>query len=162
MENLDLLIKELCRLPNETEWVEFKHNNGKAQMIGEDISALANGAVLAERSYAYMIWGVDDNTHDIIGTDFRLRQTKIGNEELENWLRCLLSKNTTFEFASAEIEGKHIEIIIIGKAVGAPVAFEKTSYIRIGSYTKKLKISQQYKHNCGIGLETINSKMFTL
>ena len=27
MENLDKLIKELCKLPNETQWLEFKHNN---------------------------------------------------------------------------------------------------------------------------------------
>jgi hypothetical protein len=32
-------------------------------MIGEDISALANSAVLADRDDAYMIWGVDDKTH---------------------------------------------------------------------------------------------------
>jgi len=138
MENLDLLIKELCKLPDETEWVEFKHNNDNAQMIGEDISALANGAVLAERPYAYMVWGVDDKTHDIVGTNVRLKQVKRGNQELENWLRYMLSKNADFKFSSVDIDGKHIEIIVIGKAVGAPVTFERTDYIRIGSYTKKL------------------------
>ena len=40
MENLDLLVKELCKLPDETGWVEFKHNNDEPHMIGEDISAL--------------------------------------------------------------------------------------------------------------------------
>lgn len=42
MENLDILVKELCKQPNESGWVEFKHNNWSPQMIGEDISALAN------------------------------------------------------------------------------------------------------------------------
>ena len=42
MENLDLLVKELCKLTDETGWVEFKHNNDEAHMIGEDISALDN------------------------------------------------------------------------------------------------------------------------
>lgn len=60
MENLDILIKELCKQPNESGWVEFKHNNWSPEMIGEDISALANSAVLADRNNAYMIWGVDD------------------------------------------------------------------------------------------------------
>ncbi|WP_337932962.1 hypothetical protein [Hallella sp.] len=35
-------------------------------MIGEDISALANSATLNDRDYAYMIWGIDDCTHEII------------------------------------------------------------------------------------------------
>ena len=90
MENLDLLIKELCKQPNESGWVEFKHNNCSPEMIGENISALANSAVLADRSYAYMIWGVDDTTHQIIGTTIRLKNEKRGNQELENWLRYML------------------------------------------------------------------------
>ena len=34
MKNLDLLINELRKLPNETQWVEFKHNNYDPEMIG--------------------------------------------------------------------------------------------------------------------------------
>ena len=138
MENLDLLIKELCKLPNESGWVEFKHNNCLAQMIGQDISALANSTVLADRNHAYMIWGVDDTTHQIIGTSVRLKNEKKGNQELENWLRYMLSANANFEFQEVEIEGKHIELIIITRAEGVPVTFEKVDYIRSGSYTKKL------------------------
>ena len=138
MANLDLLIKELCKLPDETEWVEFKHNNDEPHMIGEDISALANSAVLKDRSHAYMIWGVDDDTHDIIGTKVRLKQVKKGSQELENWLRYMLSKNADFDFQSVDIDGKHVEIIVIAKALGVPVTFEKVDYVRVGSYTKKL------------------------
>lgn len=53
MENLDKLVLELCKLPQETGWVEFKHNNYDPKMVGEDISALANSAVIADRSCAY-------------------------------------------------------------------------------------------------------------
>ena len=66
--NIDILVKELCKLPKEVGWIEFKHNNCEPNMIGEDISALANTATLNDRDYAYMIWGVDDTTHEIIGT----------------------------------------------------------------------------------------------
>lgn len=138
MENLDKLVLELCKLPQETGWVEFKHNNCDHKMVGEDISALANSAVVADRSYAYMIWGIDDNTHEIIGTKVSLKKEKKGNQELENWLRYLLSKNADFEMHSVDIDGKHIEILIISKAVGVPVTFEKVDYIRVGSYTKKI------------------------
>lgn len=51
-------------------------------MIGEDISALANSAVLADHSHAYMIWGVDDDTHDIVGTMVRLKSEK---KATKNW-----------------------------------------------------------------------------
>ena len=39
MENLDKLVNELRKLPNETQWLEFKHNNYEPAMIGQDISA---------------------------------------------------------------------------------------------------------------------------
>lgn len=138
MENLDKLILELCKLPLETAWVEFKHNNCDPKMVGEDISALANSAVIADRSHAYMIWGVDDNTHELVDTKVRLKQEKKGNQELENWLRYMLSKNADFEIHSVDINGKHVEMLIISKAVGVPVTFEKVDYIRVGSYTKKI------------------------
>lgn len=107
-------------------------------MIGADISALANNATLHDRDCAYMIWGINDQTHEIIGTDIRLKQLKKGNQEIENRLRFLLSKNADFEFDSTDINGNHVEVIIIRKAFNEPVAFEKTDYVRIGSYTKKL------------------------
>ena len=46
LEQLLSLLRELCRLPNETEWVEFKHNNADPDMIGEYISALSNSVAL--------------------------------------------------------------------------------------------------------------------
>ncbi len=62
MKNLDRLVNELRKLPNETQWLEFKHNNYDPVMIGKDISALANSAAMHEKSCAYMLWGIDDDT----------------------------------------------------------------------------------------------------
>lgn len=53
-EYLQGLVKELCKLPQETEWVEFKENNGDPEEIGEYLSALANSAVLADKAFAYL------------------------------------------------------------------------------------------------------------
>ncbi len=136
--NLDILVKELCKLPKEVGWVEFKHNNCQPQMIGEDISALANSATLSDKDYAYMIWGVDDTTHQILGTSVRLQLEKKGAQELENWLRYMLSKNADFEFLETEVDGAHVELIRIHKAINEPVSFQKEDYVRSGSYTKKL------------------------
>ena len=36
----------------------------------ENISALANGAALNDRKFAYFVWGIDDITHEVIGTEY--------------------------------------------------------------------------------------------
>lgn len=138
MENLDRLIVELCKLPSETQWVEFKHNNYTPEMIGKDISALANSAAIHEKSCAYMVWGIDDSTHEIVGTDYNLQTLKKGEQEIENWLRSLLSKNAEFEFHSVSMGDKQVGVLIIYRAANQTVTFEKVDYIRVGSYTRKL------------------------
>ena len=139
MENLNLLVKELVNIKEETPWIEFKHDNYKPEMIAEDISALANSATLYDKNCAYMIWGIDDTTHAIVGTEHDLQSLKKGNQELENWLRSLLSSNTEFEFHKTIVDGKNIGILKIYKASNHTVTFQKVEYIRVGSYTKKLK-----------------------
>ena len=57
MENTDKLVTELTKLSTEKSWIEFKHNNCDPIMIGQDISALANSAVLSDRNVAYLVWG---------------------------------------------------------------------------------------------------------
>lgn len=138
MQNLEKLIDELRKLPNETPWVEFKHNNYDHYMIGKSISALANSAALYERNCSYMLWGIHDETHEIIGTDYDLQSLKKGNQEIENWLRSLLSRNTDFDFHKVNINDKNVGVLIIQKAVNQTVTFEKIDYIRVGSYTKRL------------------------
>lgn len=145
MENLVKLIEELRQLPTETAWLEFKHNNFTPELIGADISALANSAAYSERTRAYMIWGIDDETHEIVGTEFDQYSLKIGNEELENWLRKLLSSNAEFEFHSVYMDGKKLIVLIIFRATNQTVTFKKVDYIRVGSYTKKLNDHPQMK-----------------
>lgn len=138
MESFRRLIRELCKLPNEIQWVEFKHNNYDPIMIGKDISALANSAALYDKNCAYMLWGIDDTTHEIVGTEYNLQTLKKGNQEIENWLRSLLSRNADFEFHSVPIDDKVVGVLIIYRATNQTVTFERVDYIRIGSYTKKL------------------------
>lgn len=88
MEKLDFqnLVQNLVALRKETEWLELKHNNENPHEIGEYISALSNSAALLERRSAYILWGVEDSTCQIIGTNFRPRETKVHGQELESWL----------------------------------------------------------------------------
>ena len=133
------LINELRKLPTETEWVEFKVDNDAPDVIGEYLSALSNAATLHEQETAYLVYGVHDVTHDIVGTHFRPRETKIGNEELENWLLHLLIPHIDFKFAEIEIDSKHVVVIEIPAARVQPTAFKGVELIRVGSYRKKLK-----------------------
>ena len=136
--NIETLIKQLVMLPHEMAWVEFKENNADPQMIGESISALANAAAYHEKNKAYLIWGIRDADHAIIGTSFSFTGCKVGNQPLENWLRTQLSENTDFNCDSAEIDGKTVVMLTVTKAIERTVMFRKTEYIRAGSTTKKL------------------------
>ena len=143
MENLFKLVDRLRGYDSETYWFEFKHNNYDPEMIGQDISALANGAAYAEKNLAYMIWGIDDRTHEVVGTDYDQYTLKVGNQEIESWLRNLISKNAEFEFRTIQMKDsnmndKRIVVLIIHKATNQTVTFKKVDYIRVGSYTKKL------------------------
>lgn len=68
---LHILLEELLKLPKENEWVEFKDSNSDPEMIGQRISALANSSLLINKPQAYIVWGVEDDTHQLIGTKFK-------------------------------------------------------------------------------------------
>lgn len=133
------LVRELCALPCETEWIEFKENNAEPQVIGEYISALANAAALVGKAFAYLLWGVRDADHALVGTDFDPRAAKVGNEELESWLLRLLEPKIDFRFFAVEIEGAHIVLLEIARAARHPVRFSGQEFVRVGTYKKKLK-----------------------
>lgn len=136
---LNILIQELTALPHESEWVEFKKNNSNPQKIGEYISALANSACIENKEFAYLIFGVNDDNHKIVGTTFRPKKEKIGNQELENWLTTQLNPPTGFYIHETKFQEKDIVIIQINPAENRPVHFRGVAYIRVGSYTKNLK-----------------------
>lgn len=133
------LVRDLCKLPKETEWVEFKLNNDDPDEIGEYISALSNAAAIKGKNHSYIIWGVEDETHEIVGTSFRPGTKKIGNEELQSWLLRLISPKISFHFFEVEIDGKAVVLLEIQAAHYHPVRFKHQDFIRIGSYKKKLK-----------------------
>jgi ATP-dependent DNA helicase RecG len=141
LEYLRALLKELVSQPNETEWVEFKHNNDDAPLIGEYISALANSAALFGKKSAYIVWGVDDDSHQLIGTTFKPSALKYKQQELESWLLQKISPKIDFRFFEFQVgeEDTPIVILEIQPASHTPVQFEGTEFIRVGSYKKKLR-----------------------
>lgn len=136
---LEGLVRELCKLPRETEWVEFKVNNDHPQAIGEYISALANAAALAGKTHAYLLWGVQDDDHALVGTTFDPGTARKGNEELESWLLRLLEPRIHFRFDAVEVDGHRVVVLEIDAAARHPVSFSGTEYLRVGSCKKPLK-----------------------
>ena len=133
------LVERLRKLPTETEWVEFKVDYFSFESIGEYISALSNSAALCDRERAYMLWGIDDENHEIKGTSFCPQKEKKGNEEMINWLANRLKPRVDFEFKEIETEKGKVVILEIPTAVYKPTSFLNEEYIREGSYKRKLK-----------------------
>jgi predicted HTH transcriptional regulator len=91
------------------------------------------------KTKAYLLWGVHDTTHEIIGTTFHPTKCKVGNELLENWVLQRLSPKINFRFFDCVIAEKPLVLMEIDPAFKHPVQFQHQPYIRIGSYKKKLK-----------------------
>lgn len=138
-EEFEVLIEELRALPQESEWVEFKVNNSKPDEIGEYISALSNSACLENKEFGYLVYGIEDKTHKIAGTEFKPKARKIGNQELENWLATQLEPKIDFKIFEHKVNEKSIVLFQIDPALNTPVSWKGEAYIRVGSYKKKLK-----------------------
>ncbi|MBK8568285.1 MAG: putative DNA binding domain-containing protein [Saprospiraceae bacterium] len=140
MQNLDLtnLLDRLLKTGRESEWLEFKENNKAPEMVGERISALSNSAALHHEQFGYLVFGVQDNTLNVVGTNFKPNVEKIGNEPLENWLHQRLSPKIDFRFLEFQYNQKPVVLVQIPSAKSQPVKFNKEAFIRIGSITRRL------------------------
>ena len=136
---IEQIIKECCKFSDELPYIEFKKNNDDPAEIGEYVSALSNSAALFNQEHAFMIWGIDDKTHEIVGTAFDPQKKKVGNQGLELWISTQLTPQVQFYFHKAEIDGKKVVLLEINRAFSSPVKFKNVDYIRIDSYKKKLK-----------------------
>lgn len=138
-EYLQSLVRELAKLSDEVEWVEFKCNNKDPERIAKYISGLSNSATLWEKPKAYLVWGIDDTTHKIVGTTFDYRKAKKGNEELEAWLARMINPRINFRFYEVEMEKEtKVVLIEIPCAETEPTKYASTAYIRVGSNLKPL------------------------
>ncbi|MCP5062548.1 MAG: transcriptional regulator, partial [Ignavibacteriae bacterium] len=135
-EDLLILLEELTAHPHETAWIEFKLNKGSItnEEIGEYISAMSNGATISNKPFGYLVWGIDDATHEIKGTNFSFTNAKQGNQDLELWIRNLLHPKVNFEIFEFLLDDKNnIVLLRIPSAKGEPTHFKKKPFIRIGS-----------------------------
>lgn len=133
------LLQALLALPAETEWVEFKHNKAEPQEIGEYISALSNAAALVGQRSAYLVWGIENASHQLLGTGFEPQTARVGNELLELWLSRMLTPRLDFKFSTLQAGQHRVVILEIPASRQMPTRFSGAEYVRIGSAKTNLK-----------------------
>lgn len=147
---LHILLLSLLAESREQPWLEFKTNvalnnaSVTPEGIGEYLSALSNGACISNKDFGYLVLGIQDETHTVVGTNFKPYQYKIGNQDFELWLRTLLYPKINFEIFEFEFQGNHLVLFRVPAARAEPVNFQKKPFIRINSQKTDLRNHPNY------------------
>lgn len=138
-QNTELLRQQLQQYSDENRFLEFKSNYQDVDRLGKYISALSNGACLDNKEYGYLYFGVDDTTHEVIGTKFDQTHTKVGNQDLELYLRQYISPKINFTIEEfTYTNGARVVVFTIPAAVSEPTTYKGKAYIRVNSQTTEL------------------------
>ncbi|MFH0790237.1 MAG: RNA-binding domain-containing protein [Candidatus Omnitrophota bacterium] len=146
-ERLINLLDEIISLPKESEWVEFKHarQDFSFDKIGKYFSAISNEANLNDKDCGWLIFGIDDKTKNIKGSNYRIH----GEYALDSLKKEVADKTTNrisfMEIYEIEKDGKRIIMFQIPPAPqGMPVAWEGHYYGREGESLAALS-TQEYE-----------------
>ena len=139
-QELTALLDRLRAEPHETEWLEFKANRFEPQALGEYLSALANSACILGKPRAYLVFGIQDGNHAVVGTSFdpQIEQGR-GSQLLPLWLSLGLRPNTGFDIHSFTYQSHQIVLFEVHPAFDRPVKFYGTAHIRDGTSKTKLE-----------------------
>lgn len=134
------LIDRLRALPTEKEWLELKRTRCAPQELGEYASALANSACLANKPRGYLLFGIDDSTHKVVGTQFDPYSAKgKGNQDLLPWLAAGLRPNPGIDVHIVHHPQGRVVLFEIGPAHNEPVCFRGTAWVRVGTSKTQLR-----------------------
>ncbi len=132
MSELEVVVKELIAYTSEEEWFEFKENWYEEAGIGEYISSMSNVAAMLGKEFAYLVWGVNNDTHDLTDTTFTYHRDVKG-EPLEHFLARQITPDIGFSFHELTINSKKVVVLVIPSAKQVPTAFNNIRFLRIGS-----------------------------
>lgn len=79
-----------------------------------------------------LVWGVNNETHEITGTTFDYR-VDVKNEPLEHYLARQITPDNNFSFHEITLEGKRVVVMVVPAASKIPTGFDENRYLRIGS-----------------------------
>ncbi|MDY0383816.1 RNA-binding domain-containing protein [Trichlorobacter sp.] len=146
MKSPDLLnkLEELRNMKSENEIVEFKEakNDYHFDKIGKYFSALSNEAALKSLANAWLVFGVHDKTHNIVGSSYR-----VDTRSLES-LKKEIADKTTNRITFIDIheltlpEGRVLMFQIPAAPKGIPVAWEGHYYGRDGESLSPLNLEE--------------------
>ncbi|PJC20467.1 MAG: transcriptional regulator [Comamonadaceae bacterium CG_4_9_14_0_8_um_filter_57_21] len=133
------LVDQLRELPREAATVEFKSNWELPSDIGEYLSALANATVLERHERAYLVWGIDNQAHQVKGTTFDPFSAKgEGQQPLVMWLTQKITPRPDFVFHEVQHPDGRVVVLEIQPPRTAPLAFAGARFIRIDSHKTNL------------------------
>jgi len=123
-------LMELLKYP-EIEWVEFKEakNGYDFNKLGEYFSAISNEANLRGKQYGWLIFGVEDKTHNFVNTRFRTNRADL--DSLKKEIADKTNDRITFiEIYEHFIDGNRVIMFQIPAAVGVPTNWNGFCYGR--------------------------------
>lgn len=137
-------VDKLRSLPVEAEVVEFKEakNTYDFSRLGKYFSALCNEANLKNVDFAWLIFGIKDKGHTIVGSHFRPRRSDLDS------LKGEIANKTTNRITFIEIhelslpQGRVIMFQIPPAPKGIPVAWEGHYYGRDGEELSPLNLEE--------------------
>lgn len=133
---LDIIVN-LLSLNDEYEWLDFKENWFNKDEIGEYISAVANGACLCGKEYGYILWGIEDGSRNIVGTNINFDRD-IDHEPYKHYLARKLKPSLAFEIIERKYEDKRVVLLQVPASKSVQTKFNDVAYFRIGSSKEKL------------------------
>jgi ATP-dependent DNA helicase RecG len=129
----------------EGECVEFKdaNDNFSTSDLGKYFSALSNEANLRALPAAWLVFGVDNTTRRVIGTDYRREKERL--HSLKHQIAQGADPSTTFrEIHELNTPSGRVVLFEIPAAPrGIPIAWQTHFYARDGSSLTGLSIAKQ-------------------
>lgn len=143
-EQLTILLENLLNLPTENEVVEFKRagNGFDTQKLGSYFSALSNEANLKRKDCAWLVFGINDKDHAIVGTNYKPTPQSLCHikREIAEGINEGITFNDVFEIV---YEGKRVILFQIPPApLGIPISYKGHYYGRDGESLVALNISE--------------------
>ncbi len=130
--DLQLELNRLRSLEAETEIVEFKEakESYDFRKLGKYFSALSNEANLKGQPYAWLVFGIENKRHAVVGSNFRPNRKDL--DSLKSEIAEKITNRITFiEIYELELpEGRIVMFQIPAAPKGFPVAFDGHYYGR--------------------------------
>lgn len=143
-QELIKLLEDFIHLPGENEVVEFKkaQNGFNTQKLGEYFSALSNEANLGQEEFAWLLFGIHDKTHTILGSSYKPTRPSLDalKREIAEGTNCGI---TFTEIHEIMYQGKRVIMFQIPAAPkGIPTSYKGHYYGRDGESLVALSLHE--------------------